>query len=312
MIESTFILALAGSHVIMVLTMGVLFFCVALFVYGLFNQPVEVRYSYQREAAIMAGHADRQTPFEIEFLQPLMWVLMSIAQQLSMLRLKARMQRDLTSTGNPSYYSVNEYVALCLLSGLACGLLTVFVSIAFEGSVSVIWSIGVFIVGFLFPILRLHTQAQKRLRLISRKVPYALDLIALSMGAGATFVESVRTLVREDPEDEFNKELSMVLGEMELGKTRNESLLALSARIPLDSLRMIIGAIIQAEELGTPLADVLKSQANLLRHQRSVRAEKLAATASVRILIPSMVILLSVVVVVFAPIILRWYRGELF
>ena len=72
-----------------------------------------------------------------------------------------------------------------------------------------------------------------------------------------------------------------------------------------------MAAIIQAEKLGSPLADVLKQQASLLRLQRSVRAEKLAAAASVRILVPSMLILLSVVLAVFSPVIIRAVKGEL-
>ena len=103
-----------------------------------------------------------------------------------------------------------------------------------------------------------------------------------------------------------------MLAEVELGKTRNEALQNMAARIPLESLRVIVGSILQAESLGTPLTDVLKAQANLLRHQRSVRAEKLAATASVRILVPSVLILIAVVIIVFAPVILRWYQGALF
>jgi tight adherence protein C len=155
-------------------------------------------------------------------------------------------------------------------------------------------------------------KAGKRIRLISRHVPYALDLIALAMGAGATFTEAVRTVVREDPEHPFNVELNTVMAEIELGTTRAQALRNLADRIPLEGLRSIIAAIIQAEGLGTPLSDVLKQQSNLLRLQRSVRAEKLAAAASVRILVPSLLILISVVLTIFAPIIIRAVKGELF
>ena len=58
--------------------------------------------------------------------------------------------------------------------------------------------------------------------------------------------------------------------------------------------------------------DVLHSQANLLRMQRSARAENAAAVASVRILVPSLLILMGVVVAVFSPMILRIIREGLF
>jgi len=167
-------------------------------------------------------------------------------------------------------------------------------------------------VGTAAMLYHLHGSATKRTRDISRRIPYTLDLIALAMGAGATFTEAVRTVVREDPEHPFNVELNTVLAEVDLGTTRRQALKNMSDRIPLEALRAIVGAIIQAEGLGTPLADVLKEQANLLRLQRSVRAEKLAAAASVRILVPSLLILVSVVLTVFAPVIIRGLKGELF
>ncbi|MCG3180095.1 MAG: hypothetical protein BIFFINMI_02449 [Phycisphaerae bacterium] len=301
-----------ATYVMTVLVSVSIFFMVFLFIYGLFNQPVEIRYSYQREAAIMAGHTDRQTVYEVSWLGPLMWVMLSLSSGLSLPRLKRRLRRNLIASGNPNYYSVNEFLALAMMSGTSLAAMTLVVSYFPAFGFNQLWAVFLFALGFMLPIIHLAQVARTRTRTISKRVPYSLDLIALSMGAGATFTEAVTTLVREDPTDEFNQELAQVLAEVELGKTRNEALQSLADRIPLESLRMIVGAIIQAESLGTPLTDVLKSQANLLRHQRSVRAEKLAATASVRILIPSMVILLSVVLVVFAPIILRWFKGELF
>jgi tight adherence protein C len=119
-------------------------------------------------------------------------------------------------------------------------------------------------------------------------------------------------VIREDPNHPFNVELNTLLAEVDLGTTRALALVNLSSRIPLETLRSIVAAITQAESLGTPLSGVLKEQADLMRLQRSVRAEKLAAAASVRILLPSLLILMSVVLAVFAPIIIRALKGELF
>ena len=103
-----------------------------------------------------------------------------------------------------------------------------------------------------------------------------------------------------------------MLAEMELGTTRRRALENMAKRVPLDQLRSIISSVVQAEELGTPLADVLHSQANLLRLHRSVRAENAAAVASVRILVPSLLILMAVILAEFAPAILRAISGGLY
>jgi len=99
---------------------------------------------------------------------------------------------------------------------------------------------------------------------------------------------------------------------MDLGTTRRAALQNLAERVPIEMLRSIVASVIQAEELGTPLSDVLHSEATLLRLQRSVRAENAAAVASVRILLPSLLILMSVVLAVFAPAIVRAVKRGLF
>ena len=59
------------------------------------------------------------------------------------------------------------------------------------------------------------------------------------------------------------------------------------------------------------LAEVLRLQANLLRMFRSMRAEKGLGEATVKLLVPSMLIFISVIMVIFGPIIVRFFRGEL-
>ena len=144
--------------------------------------------------------------------------------------------------------------------------------------------------------------------MISKRVPYALDLLSLAMGAGATFTEAVRTVAREGGTDPFNAELNAMLTEIDLGSTRRRALQNLADRIPLDSLRSIVASAVQAEELGTPLADVLHAQATLMRLQRSVKAENAAAVAGVRILVPSLLILMGVILTLFAPSIIHFIR----
>ena len=96
-----------------------------------------------------------------------------------------------------------------------------------------------------------------------------------------------------------------------MGTTRRRALESMASRVPIEQLQAIVSSVIQAEELGTPLADALHSQAELLRLNRSVRAENLAAEAGVRVLIPCLLILIAVVLAVFAPWILSGSKSGL-
>jgi tight adherence protein C len=266
-----------------------------------------------RRVAAAVG-MERRTAFDNPMLAPLMQLGLTLAHRFNIGAIRRRIRQDLQAAGNPSGYSVEEYLAICLLSGLGTGFgVALFDALALGGATAAMTGPVMAVIGFLVPIWALYDNAKRRLSRISKQLPYTLDLISLVMEAGSTFPEAVQTLIRDDPDDDLNQELRVALNEMSFGTTRAQALQNLAERIPLESLRSIVGAVNQAESLGTPLASILKLQAEMLRMHRSVRAEKLAASASLRILVPSMLILLAVVIIVFAPLIIRFIeQGSLF
>jgi len=302
----------APSQALGIALYALIFAFVFLLVLAVFGQRGQAEITPERQVAVATGHADRQTVFETTALQPLMWLFLALAKRIKAVKFKRWLRTTLVAAGSPNFYTAEEYMALSMLWALITCMLVQVANMMVSSGISLALAPVGLLVGCGGYIYHAYGLAQKRIRLIGKRIPYTLDLIALAMGAGATFTEAVRTVIREDPKHPFNVELNTVLAEVELGTTRAQALRNLSDRIPLGGLRSIVAAIIQAEGLGTPLSDVLKGQANLLRLQRSVRAEKMAAAASVRILIPSLLILISVVLTVFGPIIVRAVQGTLF
>ena len=279
---------------------------------AIFNQPGEVKLSPQRAAAIATGHEDRKTVFEYAVTRPILWLLLRVSHSLNMPRFKEWIRRRLITAGNPNYYTPDEYVALSLLSGLTLATLLEICHLMITQRFSLGLILTGLMVGFAFTIYYLHDKATGRLHEMSRRLPYALDLVSLAMGAGATFAEAVETIVREDPDEPLNVEFRSMLAEMDLGTTRRIALENLADRVPLESMQSLVASVVQAEELGTPLGDVLRDQASLLRLDRSVRAENLAARASVRILVPCLLLVMAVILIVFGPMIISYMNEGLF
>lgn len=285
-----------------------------------FGQPGEIHVSDQRAAAIATGLADRRTVFEYPLTKPIMWILLAVSSRMAATRVKDWLGRTLTAAGSPNYYTAEEYLALAIAAGLAAAGGLEVLNLLLYGTFSVVLLLFGLAGGIALTLYGLHDQAAKRLKSISRRLPYSLDLIALVMGAGASFTEAVRTVVRPGPAsadgsrraDPFDEELRTVLAEMELGTTRRRALENLSDRVPIEALRGIITSIIQAEQLGTPLTGVLHDQATLLRLRRSFAAENRAAVASVRILVPCLLLVVAVILAVFGPAIVKVARGGLF
>ncbi len=284
---------------------------VFLVVWSVFRFPVPADAPLHRRIALAMGKGQRQTVFEQPLLEPIMNLALTCSRRMNIQSLRDAARKALNGAGNPNAYSVEEYLAVCMVCGIGFALATAFMSTAFLGGFNLLAFAFMGVLGFYAPLWSLKGEARARMGRIARQLPYTLDLIALMMGAGSTFTEAVQTIIREDPDDDFNQELRIVLSEIEFGTKRATALSNMANRIPMDALRSIVGAVNQAEMLGTPLAEILKSQSNMLRMHRSVEAEKVSASASLRILVPTMLILVAVVIFLFGPLIIRWMRGEL-
>ena len=86
--------------------------------------------------------------------------------------------------------------------------------------------------GALAPYMQMQAEADERLQAIRRGLPYAIDLMSLSMGAGLDFPGSVRQVVEKasNPSDPITEEFSLALQSLSIGRTRREVLQDLAAR----------------------------------------------------------------------------------
>lgn len=299
------------TETLYLIAIGVLdFFAVVLLIYAVFRYTYVPESPADRAIAMRLGIGKRQTIFEHPTFSRVMSFGLRIASRFPFFR--ARIRRDLDALGNPSGYTVDEYLAISFMSGLAMMIL----SALFIPALGIFgWLIFAFLtyMGFMIPLIALRSAAERRIRSIGRKLPYTLDLIALMMQAGANFTEAIDTMIHDDPEDDLNQELRLVRSEIDFGTQRQHALVNMADRIPLESLRGVVGAVNQAENLGTPLSEILKNQAGMLRNSRSVLAEENSAKASLKILVPTMLILLAAVLTLFSPIIVSYIKtGDLF
>jgi tight adherence protein C len=153
---------------------------------------------------------------------------------------------------------------------------------------------------------RLYRLAQNRLLEIKRRMPFLLDLLTLLMEAGSSFLQSLRQAVKEFGDHSVAQEFGRVLGDMNVGKARTEAFDNLRRRMNDEEINAIVGSIIQSEELGTPLSDIFRTQADVLRVKRSQRAETIAGEAGVNMLLPGVLVMASTVLIILGPFVLNY------
>ena len=221
-----------------------------------------------------------------------------------------KMRRSLIRAGEPQAFKPEDIMALQEISA-ALGLVAGLILVNAVGE-NLAWSLLFFLFGAYYPLIWVNDQVKKRHLLISRALPYNLDLLTLSVEAGLDFTGALAKVVEKGKAGPLREELQIVLKQLKMGKTREEGLKAMIARVDLPSLTTFVTALIQADKMGTSLGKVLRIQSTQLRIDRTQRAEKLAGEAPVKMLFPLIACIFpTVFMVLFGPIVFQFFFGEL-
>ena len=139
--------------------------------------------------------------------------------------------------------------------------------------------------GFFLPDLLLYNMGIKRQVMIQRDLPDAMDMLTICVESGLGFDAALARVARNSS-GPVAAEFTRALQEIQIGKSRSQALRSLAERTTVPELRAFTSAVVQAGELGIPIADVLREQAKEMRMRRRQRAEEKAQQVPVKILFP--------------------------
>jgi tight adherence protein B len=164
----------------------------------------------------------------------------------------------------------------------------------------ILWAFGV-VVGFWIPGFWLNRRKAKRLKAFNGRLADTITLLANSLRAGSSFLQSVEMVVRE-AQPPISTEFSRVIREVNLGLPLEEALLNLQRRMRSDDLDLMTTAIAIQHSVGGNLAEILDTIAYTIRERVRIKGEIKTLTAQQRMsgyvvgLLPvALVVLLSVI-----------------
>ena len=213
-----------------------------------------------------------------------------------------KLREQLAMAGYEQVLTPEQFMTVRILFGA----LGVLFTILFFASDNAMAGILVLFCAVLYPQVWLRSLITKRHLQILKALPNVLDLLTLSVEAGKDFVTALRDILGRRPADELGLELRKALHEIQLGRPRQTALKEMTQRVRQPELTSVMNAIVQSDELGVSIGQVLRIQAEQLRAKRFARAEKLASEAPVKILFPvALLIFPAVFTVVIAPMLMR-------
>ncbi len=286
----------------------VIFVTVAYFtliIYGLVysgRQQVSERLFNIREMSVIPEDEDElREPFSERVIKPAIQKLVQTISNAAPTQIKKKYEELIISSGSPSSVTFSGIMIMQVL--IALGLMGfAFFLIRATGSkmnLSAIFLLG--IVGFALPYVSLHSKSVARKEQILIALPDMLDLLYVSVEAGLAFDMAMKKAA-EKMKGPLSDEINRALIDISKGREREEAMRGMANRSKVDELTAFVTSVIQAEQLGSNIANVLRIQSVTMRQSRRQRAQELAAKIPIKMLFPLVLLMFpALFVVILGP-----------
>jgi tight adherence protein C len=165
-------------------------------------------------------------------------------------------------------------------------------------------------VGYFYPDIWVRGKIQARQKEIISNMPFAVDMLALSVEAGLDFMAAITKVVDKAKPSALREEFEILLKEIRIGASRAEALRNMAWRVDLINISSFCATLIAADSVGASIGPILKALSAEIRQKRSSDIEKAGATAATKILFPMLFLIVpAVFIIVAAPIMLELITG---
>ncbi|MBQ4627356.1 MAG: type II secretion system F family protein [Clostridia bacterium] len=190
-----------------------------------------------------------------------------------------------------------QFIKYAFLIGVVFLTLIIIIAVDMEALIMLLVLVCGLLLGVMGPTMYLRSRVSSHQTGIKKQLPDAMDLLCVCIEAGLSF-DAALLKVSQKLSGPFIDELLIVYREIQMGRTRREALQNLCEATNLDELKTFASALVQAEQLGIPINNVMKAQSEQLRVERSQQAKEKGMKASIKMLVPMLLFIFPVVFII--------------
>lgn len=270
------------------------------------SQPqvsIEERLAAFAEQPMTLEEVELSLPFRDRVITP---IFLQLARRVSRLlpnKNVEKVRQLLIEAGSPSKIGVSEYIGLrFVLAGMLGGsFFLLFLITGMGGSQLLLFPVIATLIGYMIPSFWLKRKIKERKKDIQLSLADAIDLLSISVEAGLGFDPALQR-VSEKWDNHLTFEFRRMLSEMRMGVSRRQAMRDLADRCNVDDLNVFIASLVQADQLGVSISQVLRVQSKQMRIRRRQRAEELAHKAPIKMLFPMVLLIFpAMYVVILGP-----------
>ncbi len=260
-----------------------------------------------KKSRLTIDNEELNQPLLTRVIRPMLDYMGRAMMKITPGEMLASLESKVIKAGSPGNLTVKEWANIQALIVTVLPLLTYIVT---RGSGVKTGTLILFIaseiaLGFILPGFILGKLLTTRQKTILNSLPDVIDLITVSVEAGLGFDGALMKVVDKKPgplADEFDK----VLQEIKVGRQKKDALRDMSQRLDIQDFTAFAGSIIQADQFGVGIANVLRIQSEQMRLKRKQRAQERAMKVPVKMLIPMVVFIFpTLFIVLLGPVVLK-------
>lgn len=198
---------------------------------------------------------------------------------------------------------------VAMLWGILCVACAISFALIFSSHPIFAFIVGA-VFGWLFVNFSIKKRIKQRRNSIERDLPFALDMMTLSVEAGSDLISAISRVAERLKKGPLGYEFKRMSNAIHMGVPRCEAFKEMSRAVGVDSVSAIVALLVQADKLGTGVGPILRAASSRMRAIRFAAAERRGAVAAQKALLPLILCIMpAAFVVIFGPIALRLFTG---
>lgn len=216
-----------------------------------------------------------------------------------------KLEYDLRLAGiNMSAQEFSLLRLFCVVAIVAIGSFIAF-RLKTDESIKLLIMLFAAMVAILIPRYILKSGIKSRQQKIQNQLPNVLDVLSVSIEAGLGFDAALLRVI-ERFSGPLIDEFAQVSREVQMGMNRRDALAALTQRSNVTELQTFASAVVQAEQFGTPMKNVLRTQAQQLRVSRRQLAQEKGMKAPIKMMLPTVFFIFPVIfIILLGPMVIN-------
>lgn len=280
-------------------------------VFGAFmyrRQSVQIRLGALAKEHNGAMEDELSQPLFSRVLRPLLDSTSRLMMRITPREMLTSLEKKIVLAGNPANMTVKDWINFQLLISGGLPAVTLAVGLYFGAKPAglVLFIVAEVGLGLILPNFVLGRNISGRQKKIQNSLPDVIDLLTVSVEAGLGFDGALVKVVDKMP-GPLASEFDRVLQEIKVGRQKRDALKDMSDRVGIQDLTTFVGSVIQADQFGVGIGNVLRIQSEQMRQKRKQRAQEKALKAPVKMIIPMVIFIFPTLFsVLLGPVVIQF------